>query len=755
MDRTRPVGSKSELKSALPAADLFPALARRLTKKSFDRASTPGLSGSKWTSLRGELVELVLNSPTSNLAESLPGISGCTDCVVDSDAWVPVGVDPLRRRTKNVLLSNLSGGSSPPVLSDLGRYSPAAILEWRNAGLTTLEDLVTVLVEVLIRRSLPKNGDLGSGQGEGGLSGVASGEPGQRRTSSEHGESVLSIRGDDLRLVGRWLSASGSGSSLGEALALEGADSNAIPDNVAKAIRSIRELDLVEAAGGQPSAAALLEALRLKLGDREWRVFEQRNLSTERPTLEKVGKELGVTRERARQIEADAKRSIREALKATEFEPLGWIATAFAARLGVAVRSDSRLLKTSASLVLGKRWKPVDLEMLLWLAGPYSRQEGWLVTTPLSDLEATMLDLADADGIFQESPCDLLAGLGVSQAEAEGALSVMPHVARRLGRDVRWNGTVLDKALCVLSIAGKPLAGAEIARIIDEGYNVSSLKDRMRCDSRFVRSGRDSYGLAVWGLDEYSGIVDEIEERLRAAGEPLVIDDLARSIAADHGVSAGSVRSYCSVPRFFASGGLVRLRLGSDPLPSVGELATAKGVFLGPGELIVVTPVDGELLRGSGRQVAATVAEHLGVRPGSSRTFLAESSSVTLRWSDASWTPALSSLRAFAGGCSPDSDHLMRIAFSLEGDSAHPSVFRGEDPSLGLLSSIAGIEVATIQDAELWLSGALGVSPRQVRATLRARGDEWLVGALASQSQDSDIREALARFEAEVGAPGA
>jgi len=57
-----------------------------------------------------------------------------------------------------------------------------------------------------------------------------------------------------------------------------------------------------------------LPAILEQLTDRERRIVEARMLSEEPRTLRELGKELGVCRERVRQLESQARDKLREAL---------------------------------------------------------------------------------------------------------------------------------------------------------------------------------------------------------------------------------------------------------------------------------------------------------------------------------------------------------------------------------------------------------------------------------------------------------
>ena len=66
----------------------------------------------------------------------------------------------------------------------------------------------------------------------------------------------------------------------------------------------------------------------------------------------------------------------------------------------------------------------------------------------------------------------------------------------------------------LLGILRRPATAEELNGLIAEGHSVRGLRDRLLSDERFIRTDRSRVGLRGWGVEEYSGIVEEIEEEI-------------------------------------------------------------------------------------------------------------------------------------------------------------------------------------------------------------------------------------------------
>jgi hypothetical protein len=247
-------------------------------------------------------------------------------------------------------------------------------------------------------------------------------------------------------------------------------------------------------------------------------------------------------------------------------------------------------------------------------------------------------------------------------ATALGAsLETHPALERHLGlrsvegHHVVWRGSLADKATAVLAACGRPLAMLEIHELVGFDANPRSLAGQVQEDPRIMRRGKDLYGLRVWGGEEYSGIVEELEQAIERSPDGRIdLAETAELFVEQFGVSANSVRSYANDRRFVReSDGSLRLRDNSDPEPDFRPQApdATPGLFLLDGRWHLRVELDGELLRGSGRATRNGVALAAGLEPGLMVGFDYEGNSVTFSWRGKQ--PAIGSVRgvAQAHGC--------------------------------------------------------------------------------------------------------
>ena len=71
----------------------------------------------------------------------------------------------------------------------------------------------------------------------------------------------------------------------------------------------------------------------------------------------------------------------------------------------------------------------------------------------------------------------------------------------------------------------------------------------MSADERTVRVSRTDWALKTWGLEEYSGVAQEIGRRIDEQGGRVRITELAEEIAEQFNVKAASVRLQAAAPR--------------------------------------------------------------------------------------------------------------------------------------------------------------------------------------------------------------
>jgi hypothetical protein len=93
-----------------------------------------------------------------------------------------------------------------------------------------------------------------------------------------------------------------------------------------------------------------------------------------------------------------------------------------------------------------------------------------------------------------------------------------------------------------------------------------------------VRVSRREWGLVEWGLEEYSGIAEEIAQRIGREGGRALLTDVVAEVAR-FGVRESSVRMYAEAPMFVIEGDWIRTkRAGPTDLPQRRSPTSSKSI---------------------------------------------------------------------------------------------------------------------------------------------------------------------------------
>ena len=84
---------------------------------------------------------------------------------------------------------------------------------------------------------------------------------------------------------------------------------------------------------------------------------------------------------------------------------------------------------------------------------------------------------------------------------------------------------------------------------------INSLRD----DPRLIRTSPTEWGLASWGLPEYTGTAHSIRFLLEEQGGPCTIDHIILRMGQFFGVSESTTRAYCYAPHVSLGWGVVTL----------------------------------------------------------------------------------------------------------------------------------------------------------------------------------------------------
>jgi hypothetical protein len=393
----------------------------------------------------------------------------------------------------------------------------------------------------------------------------------------------------------------------------------------------------------------------LSLDARDAYVLRHRVLTGARKptTLSALGEHLGVSRERVRQLEAKVVDRVIEgappailALAMGVRDAVGEITT----ECEVAAAATQMAERTGDATVSGD----LDLrrDLLVHLAGPYVHRGGLWASEAASD----QLDLSAARirSLGHGDRADEIVAAIARMTGADEHMDMLQGVlgVRRLdGHFYGWWGTQTDKAYTVLKAADRPMEFFEVHEGVGLEASPRSLAQRLREDHRFMRRGKDTYGLREWGGEEYSGILDELEQAIERAGGRAELDELVDRFTVDFDVSANSVRSYATDRRFVRHpDGSIAMRGADDPeeLPTAARpLGETAGAFLLDGVWNLRIPVDADVLRGSGRGIRRSIAVAAGLEPDLVLGFTFDDGvEVTFSWRGSQ--PAIGSVRGIA-----------------------------------------------------------------------------------------------------------
>ena len=551
----------------------------------------------------------------------------------------------------------------------------------------------------------------------------------------------------EIEVLHRWASAHGADSpvTFGQVLSLP---DQSLPPDVQEARASLLQIKL--STGLTESAPDFVRNMMGQLDERVLHILTERRWQPNAPTLADLGDQLGLTRERVRQLQARGHEDLVRLL--AKHDEVRWLVFEVGRCLGPWLPAGAARDSLAA---LGLSMDSSEGRLVLDLAGPYVGDGSeWLVrehdeisqTAPLALLAAVDSNPSVTRGDLVAT----LVELGLRGDAAEAILASETRLRQFGTRWVRWTGNAVDKAEIVLRLSGEPLTSDEVTDRIGEGHSKGTVQNGMSVDDRFVRASRRTWGLREWGIEEYSGIVEEILERIERDGGSSDVRALTNEVTTTFGVAENSIQLYLGTLAFIVNDGRVRRRTESDPWPIETRLALARGAYGTEDGLRLRVNTTKDVLRGSGQTIHPAVANALGVRPGSRREFLDDSGEVVqVGWRAWSTTgPDLGSTRSLAVQASATEGDEIVLVFNV-----HDSTVRAERVTESLtgtprLTALAALDPG--EDIEAQLARSIGCERGEVRSTLRNRGD-GAVADLLSSRVDERLEAAIETLLGELG----
>jgi hypothetical protein len=405
--------------------------------------------------------------------------------------------------------------------------------------------------------------------------------------------------------------------------------------------------DVLSSGDAQRDLADLLQGYIAGLSERSRLILARRLFADHAATLDELGHDLGLTRERVRQIEGKARVAMVEELEPGK--PLSIVSVAVRELIGVVLPLEGLLILMPA---LARKieaagqpaWRVLDR-----LDDSFEIKDGWCAAPTIASAQAeTMTRVQEAANRYGVARMSDLTTINPITSEESGQVSLhewlsycgfIPDGEYVLTRV----HSVGDRAAAMLSIVGSPMSAQDILDRFGVDRTLSSLKNAMSADDRIARVDRDKWALAEWGLESYSGIRAVLRDEVTREGGQSTLDALIERITNRYSVTASSVIAYASAPPFEVRDGIVRFA-ARDRDVHKGPLRTRRLYRRTDSWLYRVT-VTKEHLRGSGSPAPVAIAAILGLQPGQTHELSSVLGPQTVSW--AGNQPAFGTIRRF------------------------------------------------------------------------------------------------------------
>lgn len=316
--------------------------------------------------------------------------------------------------------------------------------------------------------------------------------------------------------------------------------------------------DLSPIVGTLPEAKNLINNLLILLSPKEKHIIENRYSLNDRPhaTLEKIGREFGVTRERIRQIEKNALKKLSRNVVNTRLHQLNQFANTIIQKYEGVVLEEKLVSEIVALVNDSNGIDPFAIKLSLELDSNLEKIPNTIHYYPYFKLKTierkAIMDLCEQTIRYLGSKTDIgsmddvLAMLEKESGKRWNKTFVLSclELDRRVKlvkKDVglsSWRHinprTLRDKIHYMLNEVRKPLHYVEISNRISEArfdrkvINVQAVHNELIRDNSFVLIGRGIYALRKWGYDD--GTVAEVISSILKEKGPLEREQIINEV---------------------------------------------------------------------------------------------------------------------------------------------------------------------------------------------------------------------------------
>lgn len=278
-------------------------------------------------------------------------------------------------------------------------------------------------------------------------------------------------------------------------------------------------------------------------------------------TLESIGKDYGITRERVRQIERDG--ILRLKSKVKEYKQIFQSFTRYVKKIGGLKREDILLEDLG-----GKDFKD-EVYFLLHLAQNFERisetedlHTFWSTDKKYSEKAFSVIETVEKKLNEIGKPRSLKELMGLTGiSENPKFISSYLEISKKVQQNKKgyWGMRdwpeinprgVKDKAYLVLKETQKPLHFNEVAGLIEQALP-QTVHNELIKDPRFVLVGRGIYALREWGY-ERGYVKDVISKVLKESQRPLSKEEILDQVLKQRLVKSNTVILNLSNKKYFS-----------------------------------------------------------------------------------------------------------------------------------------------------------------------------------------------------------
>lgn len=385
-----------------------------------------------------------------------------------------------------------------------------------------------------------------------------------------------------------WMSKNGKGSVCPFSIGIDGDE----PEGVRRVLQRLNNLTVDDfvfsdtdqdnmafaisgksVSSGTGSFEGALEQVISEFDARDRDIFIRRYTKTIADSLESIGKDYGITRERVRQLDA----SVHERIEVV-FERFGiWqkLLSLFEQNIPFsqfkkAIESfpefDSVLPVTNASIVN-------------IISAHYRNQfrfevkDGWVATPSISDAQTLFRTVLSREsnkyGVVPESALIRL----IATSSRDMTLETLKNWLRYSGaafykRHIILKPSKIAMILSVLSIEQRPMSAEEIAVAIRTDTTIAGLSNILSSNPETIRVNKDDWGLREWGKKPYVSVRQLIYDKIRGYGGAMNQRQLIDELVDEYFLNIRTVYHYCSEAPFRTVKGIISItdEEGDDPV---------------------------------------------------------------------------------------------------------------------------------------------------------------------------------------------